>query len=61
MSSKSILGLQKLIFGEDAYFIAPAMKKPTFARPKSTNMSKNQLEVQEKHELGKRGPPDTDF
>ena len=61
MSLKSILGLPKLIVGEDAYFTALAMKKPTFDPLKPPKMSQNQLKVQAKHKVGKRRPADTDF
>ena len=50
---KSILGLSKLIFGEDAYFIAPANKKLLFNPPKSPKMNQIHLKMQEKHKLGK--------
>ena len=61
MSLKSIQELPKLIFGENAYFIALAMKNLLFDPPKAGKMSQHWLKVQEKHELGKRRAPDTDF
>ena len=61
MGSKSLLGLPKLIFGEDAYFVGPANEIHTFCILKSSKIGQNELKMHEMHNLGKTKASEVNF
>ena len=61
MKPKSVPDLPELIFGQIAYFVAPADEKHTFCIPESSKIIKNQAKMQATHELEKRKASKVDF